>query len=700
MAKLRSGGAALLVAQARSIAVSESHRANPIRRVVTLLQQMQEKVGAEARRDEETFEKFMCYCSQGAKDLALAIRGAEDKIEQLTSALEEAKARESQIDAKLKTNKADRQDAKDAVAKATEIRNKEASAFARESEDLSTNVAALSKAIDAISNGGKAEFLQTSSAVKVRQLAIDMVMTSADRDMLSAFLSQGQAADIGYAPASGEILGVLKQMRDTMNANLAASKKAEEAAKAAFADLTRSKNNEIATLTKSVEDRTARLGQVGVSIVNLKNDLDDTSGGAVEDKKFMKDLDKNCATKKLEYDEVKKTRAQELAALADTIKILNDDDALELFKKTLPSPSLLQERVTAKETRSLALSVLESSHEKRLDLISLAIRGKKVSFDKVVAMIDEMTKVLKNEQVDDDNKKEFCEGKLDKAEDEQKVLEQDLSDMGKAIEKTKAAIETYGEEIAALAAGIGALDKSVAEATAIRKEENAEYKKVMAQDTAAKELLKMAKNRLYQFYNPKLYKPPPKKELSAQQRIAVSMGSEEASFVQVQSSVSRDSGAPPPPPEAVAPYQKKGEESAGVLSMVDLLIADLDKEMQEMSVEEKDSQADYDTFIADSAEKRTSDSKSIDQKESMKAEAEALLEKTSSEKKSKTKEAYANSLVIRDLHNECDWLLSNYDVRGKARAGELESLSKAKAILSGADYALVQAASIRRHLRG
>lgn len=358
--------------------------------------------------------------------------------------------------------------------------------------------------------------------------------------------------------------------------------------------------------------------------------------------------------------------------------------------------------MTAKEVRSRALSMLRTGHDMRLDLISLAIRGRKVNFDKVLAMIGEMTKVLKQEQVDDDDKKEFCENKLDKAEDEQKVLEQDLSDMGKTIKKTTSAIQTYAEEIDALSAGITALDKSVADATGTRKEENAEYKKVMAQDTAAKELLKMAKNRLYQFYNPKLYKPPPKKELSAQQRIAVNMGSEDASFLQLSSSNVRssDDGAPPPPPEAVAPYQKKGEESAGVLAMVDLLIADLDKEMQEMEVEEKDSQADYDKFIADSAEKRTLDSKSIEEKESMKAEGEALLEKTTMEKKAKTKEAYANSLVIRDLHNECDWLLSNYDARKKARVGELESLAKAKAILSGADYSLLQAVSVHRHLRG
>merc|ERR1719242_2463431 len=78
--------------------------------------------------------------------------------------------------------------------------------------------------------------------------------------------------------------------------------------------------------------------------------------------------------------------------------------------------------------------------------------------------------------------------------------------------------------MAALEAGITGLDKAVAEATEQRKEENTEYKNLMAEDSAAKELLKIVENRLNQFYNPKLYKAPPKRELSAEDRVMVSEG--------------------------------------------------------------------------------------------------------------------------------------------------------------------------------
>merc|ERR1719510_1498072 len=98
--------------------------------------------------------------------------------------------------------------------------------------------------------------------------------------------------------------------------------------------------------------------------------------------------------------------------------------------------------------------------------------------------------------------------------------------MEKAMETAKENIATLASEIAALISGVKALDKSVQEATDTRKAENAEYKATMAADKAAKELIGMAKNRMMKFYNPSLYVPPRKQELSAEQRIAVSMGSE------------------------------------------------------------------------------------------------------------------------------------------------------------------------------
>merc|ERR1719271_971541 len=134
-------------------------------------------------------------------------------------------------------------------------------------------------------------------------------------------------------------------MLDTMEKDLAECEAQEAEAVKSFEEMMAAKTKEINALTAAIEEKLVRLGEVGVEIVNMKEDLDDTQKSLAEDKKFLADLEKNCETRKKEYEVVVKTRAEELLAIADTIRILNDDDALELFKKTLPTPSLLQMKV-------------------------------------------------------------------------------------------------------------------------------------------------------------------------------------------------------------------------------------------------------------------------------------------------------------------------------------------------------------------
>jgi chromosome segregation ATPase len=695
MFQILATAATLGGASALSQQIAIENRANPIRRVVTMLQSMEKKVKAEGERDEELFEKYMCYCKNGASDLQGSIDAADTKIPQVESAIKEAEATLAQLKADLVQHKSDRADAKKAIAEATAIRTKEAATYAKDSGDHKTNIAAMGKAITSLEKGATG-FLQTSAATLIRRLTIEMDLTNTDRDMISGFLTEGRS---GYAPQSGEITGILKQMKETMEGDLEDLTKAENTAKANFEGLVAAKEKEIAANTKAIEEKTVRDGEVAVEIVNMKEDLDDTSKALLEDKKFLADLSTNCATKKSEYDVVVKTRAEEMVALAETIKLLNDDDALELFKKTLPSASLLQLTVENKAVKHQALQALHSAkgHDGRLDLIALALRGKSANFDKVVKMIDDMVALLGKEQGDDDQKKAYCETAFDRTEDEQKALTQTIKDLGKAIEDAEERVATLTEEIAALTKGIKDLDGQVKDATETRQEENAEYTETMANNNAAKELIGIAKNRMNKFYNPKMYKAPPKRELSEEDRIAVNMGGTApptpapggiAGTGVTGAALMQD--APPPPPEAVAAYSKKGEESTGVIGMMDMLTAELDKEMQEMEVNEKDAQSEYETFMKDSADKRATDSASIADKEGAKANTEAELEQANSDKRSKTAESMAKAEEIAALHQECDWLVANFEARKAARAGEIDSLKKAKAVLSGADYSLVQ----------
>jgi chromosome segregation ATPase len=660
--------------------------ANPMRRVITMLQMMVKKVEEEGKKEAELFEKFMCYCKSGSAMLGKSIADAEEKIPQLESDIKESEAEKAQLDTDLTTHKADRETAKSDIAKAKGMREKDAAAFLKESTEDQSNLDALKKALAAIEKGMAGAFLQTNSAAVLRRLSLSQDMSNADRDLLASFLVGG--AKQGYAPASGEIVGILKQMGDTMAKDLEEVIAAEETAKSDFEGLVAAKEKEIASATNAIEEKTKRTGEVAVEIVNLKEDLDDTVESLAEDKKMLADLEKNCKTKEEEWAVICKTRQEELIALADTIKILNDDDAQELFKKSIPSASasLLQVQVTQKEVRTRALKLLTSARRTSqpnvdMDLIELALHGKKVSFDKVIGMINDMVVLLGKEQVEDDTKKTYCENEFDKADDKKKELELSISDIEKAMDEAKESIETFEAEIKALEEGIIKLDREVAEATEQRKEEHADFEAQMANDGAVIQIIEMATNRLNKFYNPKLYKPPPKKELSEEERIAQNMG---ASFLGSRAQAQQ----PGPPPEAPGAYKKKGEESGGVIAMMDMMKKEVETEMQEAEFAEKDGQGEYETMVKDAAAKRAADSKSIEEKEAAKAGVEAELVSLGDAKKAETAELMATKEYIGELHADCDWLLEKYDIRKEARANEIDALKKAVAVLSGADYSL------------
>merc|ERR1719446_1361373 len=205
------------------------------------------------------------------------------------------------------------------------------------------------------------------------------------------------------------------------------------------------------------------------------------------------------------------------------------------------------------------------------------------------------------------------------------------------------------------------------------------------------------------FYNPKMYKAPPKRQLSEEERITVNMGGTLAPTaapggIAGTGVTALSQVAPPPPPETFGAYAKKGEESTGVIAMMDMMIADLDKEIQEIEVEEKEGQKEYEQFMKDSAEKRALDAKSIEDKEANKADTEAKLLKDEETKTATMKEAMATHEYLASVHADCDWLLSNFETRKTARAGEVDALTKAKAVLSGADFSLIQKSEIHRHV--
>jgi len=234
-------------------------QANPIRRVVTLMQDMQKEIEAEGKKEDDLYKKFECYCSGNNENLSKEGEDAATQIEELEAKIKEEKASKKQLVEELKQHKKDRYGATQDLEKATTIRKKENEAYIAAAGDTKQNIDATNSAITSLEKGMGNAFLQTPTASKLKSLIADVPqMDSSDREVLSNFLQ----ANGDYAPASGQIVGILKNMKDEMDKSLGGIVGEEEQAVASFKDLKAAKDKEIALATGAIESKTQRQGEL------------------------------------------------------------------------------------------------------------------------------------------------------------------------------------------------------------------------------------------------------------------------------------------------------------------------------------------------------------------------------------------------------------------------------------------------------
>merc|ERR1719316_1923178 len=490
-----------------------------------------------------------------------------------------------------------------------------------------------------------------------RAIQNSQTVTSDDRSDIKAFL-QGQTD----GPGSGEILGMLKAMKDELGRDIATLTKNEEAAVKGFADMSASKEKEIEFADESIESKKERVGTLAVEIVQLEDEIEDSAAEAAESVKMGAALAKQCGSQKKDYDSEAKSRADELAAIGEAISILTDDDALDIFKKAAPSafvqdssPSgsygfhhhrnmftgelvFLQVKSTQASAVYKAQRLLPSrAVSNRGGLMLFTLRSKlrhasrtraPVDFSEIIKMVDRMVEVLKKEGRDDMTKKDFCVADLDKTDREKMATEDHLSSLGATLEEISGDIDSVSQAISDLEEGIKNLDRDVAQATEQRKSEHAEYTVNVQMQEMAIEIMGKAKNRLNKFYNPSAYKPPPKKELSQEDKLlaggASALTQTEASFDQPDASeigavsFAQVSAKVRQEPPAFTQYQKS-EKSGGVIALMDTMIGDLKAGAQEARFMEKAAQSDYVELMENSKAKRAQDQKTLVDQGSSKA---------------------------------------------------------------------------------
>lgn len=654
---------------------------NPIRRVVTLLQEMSAEISAEMEKEKKMYEKFQCYCKKNSGSLDSKTKEAAALIKKTKAEVEGLTGQKKQLTEEIKSHKAERAQAEKDLKAATKKRSEEKAKYDEATKEQRKTLADLDKAIAALEKGLGKSFLQTGAAKYLQTLSESSLINSnldmSEQQTLASFLQSGTGS-------SGEIVGILKMIKENIDGELGGVVKAEEAAVKAFTTMKASLEELIKTSGASIEKKQETAGQVAVKIVEGKNTISTTEKQLGDDMKTAAQLKEACSNNVGEFDERQKDAAAEVEAIGQAIGILNNDDALDLFKKTDTKAFTQLSLIQLSNKRSpvvQTMKALEESSNKAVALIAfsakqaLSSKTGKVDFSKVIKMIDDMAVLLKQEGEDDLKSRDSCNQSFNDSEADKKEVEHAIKGLNAEIEDAAAIIEAKSTAIEKAANEIAAAKEAMAEATKQRQAENADFVTAVELNKEAVELIMKAKDKMNAFYNPDLVR----KETNA-----VEETSEEAAE-RVSSSLAQLPDGAPEMWEA-GPRKTKGQKSGGVLALMDTIANDLNKDTAAMEHTEQTAQSDYEKLSQDLASQVAESSKAKNEATATKAETESQKQTLESTLEMKSEEEADIHQTIADLHAKCDFILKAFEERKAARENEIAGLQKAKAVLSGAKF--------------
>jgi len=658
----------------------EAAKEYPVTKVVNLLKDMLKQLEKEAEEDEEIYEKLACWCETNDKEKTKAIADAEALIAELTSTISELAATSARLSTEIKNLEAEVKEEQDALDQATAMRAKELAEFNEAEKETLLNIQALKNAIIVLSKNHP-ELMQISDS-EASQIAMlissqmqknvavfEGVFTPSQKRLIAAFVQQptflqqepgfgGKTANAGsYAPASGQIFGILKQMKETFESNLSESQKEELASQKAYEDLKAAKEEEIAAGQAQIDTKTQELATTDEKLAAAKQNIEDTKAGLSEDEAFLLMLKEKCQGSDHEYEERQKTRAAEIEAVSKAIAFLTSDDARDLFSKTLGFVQL--QKTTTSHRQAEASKVLMTIAKKTNNprLMQFAASVKLNAFTKVKKAIQDMIDQLLKEKQDEIKLKDFCRESFYQNDMNTERKEREKEDLKKLISDLEMTIDELNQAIETLKAEIAEMQVQMKRAGEDREKANKEFQLTVADQRATVKLLQGALGVLKSFYDKKAK--------------AVALA--------------QTKKAGPPPPPGFKEY-KKNAAAGGVMGMIEGIIADAKALEAEATRAEEESQKAYEDFVAETMASIDEKSKDVVNKSEELAKAEEDKAQAETDKENVMLELDQLANEKADLHKTCDFVMKNFEIRQDARDQEIEGLKKAKAILSGAKF--------------
>jgi len=648
----------------------------PVMKVVRLLKDMETELINDLEDDKKVHEMLDCWCKQNREEKTAAIELGEEKISQLEAFLGEAAAKMAEIKSKRDATQDEVDKDWAALNEAKALRMKDNKAFHDEEMYLQQTIDAAQQAVVVLSKHHPelAQVKEVAHKLRSANVLSFKKLSKAQLEALRAFLDEPQATGSSflgipgmksYAPQSGQIFGILKQMIADFKDDISGAQQREADAVKEFEALRAAKEKEIKTGKELVIQLDDEFAEFGEKKAQAFKDLEDTKAQLELDRTFLKNLEEKCAQTDAQFEKRVKDRTTEIEAVQDTIKIINSDEAFDNFSKTVNTFVQLSGGAAAKEQQaalrrvsSMLAEVATRIHSPRLSLMATAAQLD--AFTQVKAEIDKMVTELGKQQQDEIDHRDWCikemnDNKKDTAAayDKKESLETKIADLTKSI-------ETMTSEIDASTKAIAETQESMKKSSEIREGEDADFQQTVADQRLAQMILKKALARMKEVYLLQRRQQPG------------------APHIQT-SATHTDPGNGP----ARFDKYEKNAGGARVVSMIEEIIADSVTAENDALAAEDDAQTAYENMMKQSNDMIIAASKKINDLKEARATAKGDL--------TMAKEDFKQTIVnLGDLNDTmsglvkaCKFILDNFDARQAARAAEVDALKEAKAILSG-----------------
>jgi len=697
----------LKLAVATGASVQPSHAAmfqtTPMARVATLLTEMQARIESDQRKEQQSYDAYACWCENTLGRKANDISESKKSFEQLEVLIKKLEGEIGahqeeikQLDRDIASNKASQDEA-------SSIRNKESAAYHDERAQSEQCIGALEAAIRVLSGAGTGKgFLETLKeaqllsvmaevrgvverpSVKQRLNSKDLLLVSQfvahPQDFVSGhggFLSAAQTSNNpfgDYAPQSTQITGILKGMYDTFMTDLEKANHGEATSQKSHEELMGTKQQELSTLEATLRQQKVDLGAKSVELAESGERRDETKEQIASDEKLFDEVKSGCKDQASTWSERVRLRTEELAGVGQAIGILSHQDSLEVFANStttfLQVASVPNHNDRHIQAFAKVASLAQRFHSYGLAQLAVALRAGG-HFDKVIVSIDQMIANLRQEEQEDIDHRDRCERADGKNTN-------DMQDLNDAIAKLDSAeLDSQGEEtklqgeVDTLTGDINATKQQIASALGTRNEGVSDFRQAMEYDVQAVALLEQCIATLSRFYRANnipmtlIDKATTKKNAPAPEY-----------------TVDPDKA---PTTAWSGPYTGHKVESHGIVSILEMIKEDVQKEIETLRKDNAKSQQQYERERAAMEEALQSQlAVKVDTERDL-LDAQKQLLDLAKEKAEKNRRLQSENDLKNALVGDCSWVATHFESRRNKRKAEIQGLVDAKGFLAGVE---------------